>query len=135
VKNSANLIMPVFVFERRRDVELEAGYILAGDLVVNIPKPKPSDEIPAQAQRMTAAIIQKLIGMFESGRIPDDAILYGWPASGRPPNADQIISDDELIAAWASDRLIIGVRVAAQNDGYLRVDSDMLRQMGLSHEH
>jgi hypothetical protein len=76
VKNSANLIMPVFVFERRRDVELEAGYILAGDLVVNIPKPKPSDEIPAQAQRMTAAIIQKLIGMFESGRIPDDAILY-----------------------------------------------------------
>jgi hypothetical protein len=30
--------MPVFVFQRRHHVELEAGFTLAGQLVVDIPK-------------------------------------------------------------------------------------------------
>jgi hypothetical protein len=33
-------IMPLFVFARRRDIEIDAGFILAGQLVVDIPNGK-----------------------------------------------------------------------------------------------
>lgn len=31
-------IWPAFVFDRRRAVELEAGFVLAGQLIVDLPK-------------------------------------------------------------------------------------------------
>jgi hypothetical protein len=47
----------------------------------------------------------------------------------RPPNADDIISNDELMAPWAKDRLTIAVRVDPRKAGLLRIDSDMARQL------
>lgn len=119
-------VMPVFVFARRRDIELETGLTLAGKLIVDIPKtqkPKRRD------QRLVAGIVQQLA---ESARqMPDDAIIYGWPKNCRPANADETIDNEELMANWAKDRMSIEVRVDPRNDGMLRIDSDLARHIGL----
>ena len=41
------------------------------------------------------------------------------------------VDNDALMASWAKERVVIGVRVDPRNDGYLRIDSDALLQMGL----
>ena len=50
-------VMPIFVFARRRDIELEGGYILAGNLVIgDLPKQaKPNQEKQAQGRRAHTA--------------------------------------------------------------------------------
>jgi len=47
--------MPVFAFLRRRDVELETGLILAGQLIVDIPK---HAKMKKRHQRLIAAIVR-----------------------------------------------------------------------------
>ena len=126
--------MPAFVFARRRDIELEAGFILAGRLVLDEPKPTRND-LPNHVSRMTVEIIQQLTAMARSGRMPDYAVTYGWPGGRRPPNADDITGNDALMAAWARDRLTIEVRVDPRNDGVVRVDRGTMRQIGLVNEH
>jgi hypothetical protein len=42
--------MPAFVFKRRRDIEIEAGFLLAGNLAVDIPKGVPVEFEPLTAQ-------------------------------------------------------------------------------------
>jgi hypothetical protein len=49
----------------------------------------------------------------------------------RPPNAIDT-SNDEIMAAWVARLLVIGVRVDPRKpDGFMRLDSDTLSQMGL----
>jgi hypothetical protein len=60
-------------------------------------------------------------------------VAVGWPNNQRPDNADAIIDNDELMTSWAKTRLVIAVRVHA--DDKVRVDSDMMRQMDLIREH
>jgi hypothetical protein len=117
--------MPVFVFGRRRDIERETGLILAGQLIVDIPKnTKPR----RRHQRMIADIVQMLIA--RAGEMPEDAMVVGWPGEHRPANAVDV-NDDALMASWAKDRTVIVLRIDPRNDGYLRIDSDMLLQAGL----
>jgi hypothetical protein len=124
-------IMPLFIFARRRDIERETGLILAGQLIVDIPKRRKPKR---REQQMLAAIVQQLTAQAQSGQIPDDAIVYGWPGGCRPANAVDV-DDDVLMASWAKERMVVGVRVDPRNDGYLRVDSDMLLQMDLVKHH
>jgi hypothetical protein len=50
--------MPAFVFARRHDIELEAGFILAGMLIVGLPR--EVEELTEDEQQMVAAIIRQL---------------------------------------------------------------------------
>jgi hypothetical protein len=120
--------MPVFVFKRRRDIEHEAGLILAGHLIVDVPKSRKKPK--QREQQMIVEIVQRLTAQAQSGQMPDDAIVYGWPGGCRPANAVDV-DNDALMASWAKERLVIGVRVDPRNDGYVRLDSDILRQIGL----
>jgi hypothetical protein len=120
-------IMPAFVFGRRRDIERENGLILAGQLIVDIPKGKKPKR---RQQRMIIEIVQRLTAAAQSGKMSDDAIVYGWAGGSRLANAVDV-HNEALMANWVKDRLVIGVRVDPRNDGYLRVDSDMLLQAGL----
>ena len=53
-------------------------------------------------------------------------------SAGKPINAVDT-KDDALMAAWAKGRLKISVRVDPRSSNHgLRIDSDMLRQMGLA---
>ena len=78
------IAMPAFVFERRSHVELEAGFVLADQLIVDIPKgTKPK----VRHQRMVNKIIQRLTAEAQSGRMPTDALIFGWDGGVKPPNA------------------------------------------------
>jgi hypothetical protein len=118
--------MPLFIFRRRHDIELEARFTLAGILIIDVPKQL---KLKRRRQRMLTDIIQQLTHRAQSGQMPDDAIVFGWRNGCRPPNADDITSNNELIASWAKDRLSIVVRVDPRNAGLLRIDSDMARQL------
>jgi hypothetical protein len=123
-----SFVMPAFVFHRRRHVELEAGFILAGQLIVDIPKTKKPKE---RDRRMVMKIIQQLTAEAQSGRMPIDGLIFGWHGGVKPPNAVDT-NDDAIMSAWADRSMIIGVRVDPRpNDGSLRLDSDALAQMGL----
>jgi hypothetical protein len=120
-------IMPAFVFWRRRNIELEEGFILAGRLFMDIPR---RAKLKGADRRMIATIVRKLTEKAQSDQMPDDAIVYGWGDGLRPPNADAITSNNEVMAAWARNRLVIEVRVDPRSDGLMRVDSDLARQLG-----
>jgi hypothetical protein len=126
------MTFPLFVFFRRRDIELETGLILAGNLLIDLPKEtKPNREDDDSS--MIAAIIQRLTDEAQSGRMPVDAVVNGWHGGHVPLDAVDT-GDDAVMAAWAKTRLIIAVRVDPRNDGKMRIDSDMLRQMGVAPE-
>jgi hypothetical protein len=122
---------PVFAFFRRRDVELENDLILAGQLIVDIPKHAKMKE---RHQRLIAAIVQWLTAEVSAGNMPDDAIVYGWPGGRRPADPDEIINNDALMSSWAKTRITIALRIDPRSDGKVRIDSDILRQMGLAHD-
>ena len=117
-------VTPIFVFMRRRDIEIETGIILAGRLVVDIPRGRE----PSQGERaMVGDIIQQLTTEAQAGRLPDDAIVDGWPEGRRPPDAEA----DEIINNWAGNRISIIVTVDPRSGDEMRLDSDLLRQMGV----
>jgi hypothetical protein len=128
-------IMPAFIFGRRRDIELEAGFVLAGSLIVDIPKRAKAAKLKRRHERMITNIVEQLIDMARSGQMPDDAIIFGWPRGIRPTNADDIVDNDKLMAAWARERIQIAIRIDPRNDGLIRMDSDIARQIGLTQEH
>jgi hypothetical protein len=79
---------------------------------------------------MITGIIQQLTAEAQSGLMPTDALVWGWHGGARPPNAVDT-SNDEIMSAWVARSVVIGVRVDPREDGFLRVDSDQLAQMGL----
>jgi hypothetical protein len=119
---------PLFVFARRHDIEIEAGFVLAGNLIVDIPK-----GLMGHRQKK---MIQKIIGglLARSSEMPDDALVYGWAHGAKPADAVNV-DDDAQMAAWADRCVKIGVRIDPRNDGKIRVDSDLERQLGLAQEH
>jgi hypothetical protein len=122
-------IFPAFAFQRRHHVELEAGFILAGQLIVDIPKTKKPKK---HQRRMVMKIIQQLTAEAQSGRMPLDGLIFGWHGGVKPPNAVDT-NDDAIMSAWADRSTIIAVRVDPRppsKDGP-RLDSDALAQMGL----
>ena len=125
-------VMPAFVFERRRDIELETGLILAGDLSVYIPAGAESAE---DCQQISKNIVQRLIEMAKSKRMPDNGLVGGWRQGETPENAKEIINNDKLMSVWAQRSLRMKVRVDPRKDGFMRIDSDIARGLGLPRDH
>jgi hypothetical protein len=96
---------PTFVFHRRRDIELEAGFVLAGDLAVDIQK---GTKLKAHDQQYIQHIVMQLTDFVQSGQMPDrDDLISG--RSDRPSNKDDI--NLKVMKTWAQDRITIAVRV------------------------
>jgi hypothetical protein len=130
----SEFVYPIFAFARRQDIELEAGFILAGQLVVEIPKGADDD----RQRSIVADIIRMLTERAKSGEMSKDAMIYAWPGNHRPANAVDT-DDDEAMQAWADKSLRVIVRVGEKrtedpddprSDG-VRLDSDLMRQAGL----
>jgi hypothetical protein len=124
-------IMPFFVFVRRRDIEREMGFILAGRLVIDIPKRKTPNR---RQQRLINESVQELIEAAVSGQWPDGAVVYGWPGGCKPTNAVDV-NDDAVMAAWAKEHMVVELRVDSGHGGQIRFDNDILLQMGLLKRH
>jgi hypothetical protein len=127
-----NRIMPVFAFYRRRDIELETGLILAGKLVVDIPK---TAKLKGRQRRLVSHIIRLLTDAARAKQMPDDAITYGWPNGCRPPDADATVDNDELMTRWAKTHLVIELRVDPRNDDKMRLGLTDLLQLGIVKSH
>lgn len=56
--------------------------------------------------------------------------MIGWHGGAAPENAVDT-GDDAIMSAWAARSLAIAVRIDPREDGFLRLDSDALAQMGL----
>jgi hypothetical protein len=127
----ADVTFPFFAFQRRHAVELEAGFSLAGQLFLNVPAPE-TRKMSKRVDQTASNIVQMLAAAAQTGKMPLDAIVYGWPGGHKPPNAVDV-HDEAVMGPWAKKCLVIGVRVDPRpNDGFLRLDSDALQQMGLA---
>ena len=87
-------VMPVFVFQRQRDIEVETGLILAGNLIVDIPRDREPSQ---QEQLMVTHIVKLLTEEAGAGKLSDDAVVYGWPDGRRPADADATVDNDDLM--------------------------------------
>jgi hypothetical protein len=122
-------VMPAFVFQRHSHVEQEAGFILAGQLVVDLPK---GTEPTERTKGMVQDIVNQLTAEARYGFMPADTVVCGWHGGAKPPNGVDIDNDD-LMSAWVERSLTIAVRVDPRppSDEGPRLDSDALAQMGL----
>src|SRR6516162_6331678 len=119
---------PAFMFGRLRHIEIEAGLILAGTLVVDLPK----DREPKRKQkRMVNEIIWRLTAAVRAGQMSEHDEVFGWPGGRRPDNADAFVKSEEAKASWAKNHLTIAVRVDPHDDGMFRIDSNLRKQLGL----
>ena len=121
---------PAFVFARRRDIEIETGLALAGNLVIDIPKGR----MGRREEQTIREITDRLSAMVSSGRMGDNAIICGWPHGAMLANAVDV-HDDARMVAWAEERVTIAVRINSRGDGIVRMDSDIARQLGLMQKH
>ena len=116
-------VMPYFCFARRRDIELEGGFTLAGQLVLDELCPK-NDKQEARLQQVSERILKLLMAEVGAGRMPDGAMIFGWRNAVDTNN-------HALMAAWAKDRITIAVRIDPRPSGTPIIDSDIMQQMGL----
>ena len=93
---------PVFIFRRRRDVELELGIMLAGDLIIDIPYTRKN--LNRRQWRLVIEIFKQLAETACSVQLPDNAILYGWPDGRRPDNADAFVNNNPFDVVHDRDR-------------------------------
>jgi hypothetical protein len=93
-------VMPAFVFDRRRSAELEAGFVLAGQLIVDLPKRR---SLKPRHARQVGAIVQMLVAEARSRGLPEDGMVIGW-AGGVKPEGAVDVHDDAIMGAWRRDR-------------------------------
>jgi hypothetical protein len=120
---SSNTVFPLFAFERDHHTELETGSVLAGTLIVDIPKGKKPKK---RDMRMLDELVLWLADYAKSGRMPKDAQVIGWHTQDKPPNAVDT-DNEELMSAWADRSFVIAVRGA---DDTKQMDSIMRRESG-----
>ena len=132
MRRIANAQFPTFVFERQRHVEIEADFDLAGLLIVDLPK---SAVLSDDEQCLVKQILNRLIELRQSDKLPDDVLLFGWRNGRKPPNAVNT-KDSTLMSAWAERSLRIVLRLDQDGDtDRLRLDEDALRRLGIVQEH
>jgi hypothetical protein len=109
---------PEFLFERRPDVEVERGLLLAGLLTIDIPK----EPLPPEKRHvgMIDAIVERIVTSAVEGDMPADGLTVGWHGDGAwPPNPIDI-EDDDAVAEWRERSLTFFVRVVKREDGTVR---------------
>jgi hypothetical protein len=106
---------------------MEAGYTVAGTLIWDAADNKP---LPRKARRQIRQVIGTLAWLARSDRLPNYAIVGGWDDKP-PPDADALLDDDVALSRWCRDRYDICVRVTSRGRSHIRIDSDLMLQMGV----
>lgn len=88
-------VMPIFVFERRREIEVEEDLILAGKLFVDFNR------------QSLGATIERLLARVRRGTLPEDGFVIGWRGRSRPASA----VDDQAIDPWLEQMTTITLRI------------------------
>jgi hypothetical protein len=88
-------VMPIFVFERRREIEVEEDLVLAGELFVDFDR------------QSLGATIERLLARVRRGTLPEDGFVIGWRGKSRPVSA----VDDQAIDAWLAQMTRLTLRI------------------------
>ena len=109
---TAPYTFPVFLFERRRELEIEnPDFELAGTLRFNT----FGRRSPTRRQQLELReIIRGLIHDARSGRIKPGGVVIGWPGAGLKPLNAVDTSDEEAMAWWFARAFRVAVRVDAE---------------------
>jgi|SRR6516225_4793229 hypothetical protein len=110
--------MPDFVFARRPDIEHQGGLLLAGILVVDLPKAPKENK---RNMRLVEEIVQELTERAQSGVLGDE-LTVGWIGRHKPEKAVNQY-DDAALAAWARNCLKITVCIGPRAGAQVRADS------------
>jgi hypothetical protein len=103
--NMTKRVVPAFVFLRRSDIEQQGGLLLAGILVVDLPKAAKENK---RNMRLAEEIVQELTERAQSGVLGDE-LTVGWHGGHKPESFNR--NDDVSLATWARGCLKITVRV------------------------
>jgi hypothetical protein len=113
---------PVYTFFRHRDIEIEAGLVLAGTFVVNLPKDvKPKGKL----RRMIDDIILGLVLAARAGLLGSEVVV--WRDGRRPDNADAFVKSEEAKANWVNSHHSIAVYARSSDDGMPQIDNNLRR--------
>jgi hypothetical protein len=101
---------PSYRFERDRNLELNEGLVLAGELII--------DRSAAEAAYQ---IINHLTRQAEAGELPQDnsKLVYGWSPVAFDNRVDT--QDRALIEAWRQHSLVIDIRMRHGEDAYSKL--------------
>jgi hypothetical protein len=88
-------VMPIFVFERHRGIEVEQDLILAGELFLDFNR------------QSLAAAIERLLARVRRGTLPEDGFVVGWRGGSRSAGA----VDDRAIDAWLDQMTKVTLRI------------------------
>jgi hypothetical protein len=88
-------IMPIFVFERRWEIEVEEDLLLAGELFVDFNR------------QSLSATIERLLARAKRGMLPEDGFVIGWRGGSRSAGA----VDDQAIDAWLDRMTRLTLRI------------------------
>jgi hypothetical protein len=103
---------PIYVFKRAHEIETP-NRILAGQLHLNnFGQPRLSH----RARRELAEIIRNLTADAQAGRLPDDALVVGWPRHGRKPENAADVTDAAVMSSWTARAFTVAVRVDAHGN-------------------
>jgi hypothetical protein len=89
---------------REREVEQQAGFLLAGKLVTDIPKTKPPDERDSD---MIRAIIQGLMQEVRRDSLPEESEVW----RGRQPNNAMAEFDPDELRLRCERCVVVVVRI------------------------
>jgi hypothetical protein len=110
--------IPDFFFQRRRDIELEEGFTLAGTLMIDIPK-CAIGKLKARDRRMIGYTVGQILKVVEDGEMPDDVDMIS-------PNDQDRPSSPEALAAWTRDRVIIEVEVDGDDIRFVHTNKGVI---------
>jgi hypothetical protein len=105
---------PVFVFERRREVEIEnPDFELAGTLRFNtFGRRRPTRRQLLELEE----IIRGLTNDARAGRLPLDCVVVGWGGVGLKPLDAADVTDETVMRPWIRRAFTTAVRVTRSDE-------------------
>jgi hypothetical protein len=110
--DAPRVIYPVYMFQRRQRDENSAR-VLAGSLRLNNFGQR---RLSHRARRELAEIIRNLTADAQAGRLPDDALVVGWPRHDRKPENAADVTDAAVMSSWTARAFTVAVRVDAHGN-------------------
>jgi fructose-1,6-bisphosphatase/inositol monophosphatase family enzyme len=119
-------IYPTFVFDRKHEIEIESGLVLAGDLYIDVP---PGKMNKARIKKAVAKLVSELVRRARCGAMSLDTVVYGWPEGPVELRVDD--TDHAAMEAWAARGTAIMLRVDDKPDsGFIKIDHEVMRRWG-----
>jgi hypothetical protein len=121
--------LPDFIFGRAHAIEQKTGVALAGTLVTDIAK---TGRVSKRDQKLIARIIRELAAAAERDPYLTEAGV--WRGGTKPADGLAPPLDGKLMRERCQRCICIAVHVDRGREGKIKLDSDLLRQIGFGRD-